>query len=69
MAKYEDNHTVIEKISDCHPKTRNYFTETKIFIKISVMFNNLFQSVREKMKIEKVVHEKLKSNVVNRNNF
>ena len=48
-----------------YPKTRKYFTETKIFIKISIVVKTLFQSVREKIKIEKVVHEKLKLNVVN----
>ena len=46
-------------------KTRKYFTETKIFIKISIVFKKVFQIVREKDKIEKVVHEKFKLNVVN----
>ena len=32
----------------CYPKIRKYFIETKIFIKISIVFKNLFQSVREK---------------------
>ena len=45
-------------------KERKYFTETKIFIKISIIFKNLFQSVREKIKIEKVVHEKFKLKIV-----
>ena len=40
----------------------------KFFIKISIVFNNLFQSVREKIKIEKVAHEKFKLNVVNKKN-
>ena len=39
-------------------KTRKHFTETKIFIKISIVFKNLFQSVRAKIKIEEVVYEK-----------
>ena len=51
-----------------YPQNKKYFTETKIFIKIKIVFKNLFQSVREKIRIEKVVHEKFKLNVVNQNN-
>ena len=56
-------------LSDCHPKTKKYFTETKIVIKISIVYRNLFQSVREKIKIEKVVHEKFKLNFMNQPKF
>ena len=47
-------------------KNNKIFHKTKIFMKISIVFKNLFQSVREKIKIEKVVHEKFKSNVLNK---
>ena len=53
----------------CYPKTIKYFTETKIFIKISIVFKNLFQRVGDKIKIKKVVHEKLKLNLVNPKNL
>ena len=45
---------------------RNYL---RIFIKISIVFKTLFQSVREKIEIESVVHEKFKLNVVNKKNL
>ena len=34
-------------------KTRKYFIETKIFIKIAIVLKNLFQSVREKVQSRK----------------
>ena len=56
-------------LSDYLPKEKKYSTETNIFIKISLVFKNLFQSVREKNKIEKVVHEQFKLNIVNQKRF
>ena len=53
-----------------YPKTKEYFTETKIFMgKVRIVFKNLLQSSREKINIEKVLHEKLKLNIANQNNF
>ena len=45
--------------------SRNETQNHKFSLKISIVLKNLFQSVREKTKIEKVVHEKLKLNTVN----
>ena len=51
--------SIVAKISYCDPiaiqMTRKYLTETKIFIKISIIFKNLFQSMREKLKVEKKI--------------
>ena len=38
-----------------YPKDRKYFIETKIFIKILIVFKNLFQSVREKVQSSKKI--------------
>ena len=56
--------SAVLKISHQYPiviqRGENISQKTKIFIKISIVFKSLFQSVREKkIKIEKVVHEKL----------
>ena len=49
-----------------YPKDKKIF-HRKIFHKISIVFKNLFQSVREiEIIIEKVLHKKVKSNVVNK---
>ena len=43
-------------------KSRKYFIETKTFIKISIIFKNLFKSIREKLKVDQknfVVREKI----------